>query len=77
MELLTKEQHESYGNSKICYICKVKFENKYLKNKQYCKVRDHCHNTGEYRDAQHSIYTLKHSVPKKAPIVFHNGSNHD
>ena len=27
---------------KICYICKDIFENKYLKDKRYCKVRDHC-----------------------------------
>ena len=28
MKLSTKEQQESYGNAKICYICKEKFENK-------------------------------------------------
>ena len=32
MRLFTKEQQESYENSKICYICKEKFENKYLKD---------------------------------------------
>ena len=42
MKLLTKEQQESYGNANICYICKGKFENKYLKNKKYRKV------VGEY-----------------------------
>ena len=26
MKLLTKVQQESYENSKICYICKEKFE---------------------------------------------------
>ena len=30
---------------KICYIYKEKFENKYLKDKKYRKVRDHCHYT--------------------------------
>ena len=30
--LLTKEQEESYENAKICYICKGKVENKYLKH---------------------------------------------
>ena len=40
MELLTKKQQESYENAKICYICKEKFENKYVKDKKYCKVRD-------------------------------------
>ena len=43
MKLLTKEQQESYENSKICYICKKRFKNKYLKDKKYPKVRDHCH----------------------------------
>ena len=34
MKLLTKEQHELYENTKFCYICKEKFENKYLKDKK-------------------------------------------
>ena len=50
-KLLTKELQELYGNAKICYICKKKIENKYLKDKIYHKVRDHCHYTGQYRDA--------------------------
>ena len=32
MKLLTKDQPKSYENTKICYICKEKLENKYLKN---------------------------------------------
>ena len=75
IKLLTKEQQESYENAKICYICKKKIENKYLKDKKYGKVRGNCHYTGEYREAPHSIYNLKYSVLKKIPIVFHNGSN--
>ena len=70
MKLLTKEQQESYENANICYICKEKFKNKYLKEK-------YCHYTGEYRYAGHSICHLKYSVPKKIPIIFHNGSNYD
>ena len=54
MKLLTKERQESYENAKICYICKEKFENKYLKNKNYRKVRDHCNYTGEYRGTAHT-----------------------
>ena len=58
MELLTKEQQESYKKA-ICHICKENFEKEYLKDKKYRKARDHCHYTGEYRGALHSIYKLK------------------
>ena len=46
MKLLPKEQQESYEYAKTCYICKRKFENEYLKEKKYSKVRDHCHYAG-------------------------------
>ena len=62
----------SYKNAKICYICKEKFENRYLKDKKYRKVRDHWHYTWKYRGAAYSICNLKQSVPKKIPIAFHN-----
>ena len=58
------------------YLSK-KVEYKYVKDKKYCKVRDHCHYTKEYRDAAHSICNLKYSVPKRIPIVFNNGSDYD
>ena len=77
MQSLTKEQQESYENAKICYICKEEFENRYLKDKKYCKVRDHCHYPGEYRGTAHSICNLKYSIPKKIPIAFRNRSSCD
>ena len=58
-KLLTKEQQESCENAKICYICLEKFEEKYLKNEKYRKVRGHCHYTGKYRGAVHRIYIIK------------------
>ena len=58
VKLLSEEQKHSYENAKMCYICKENFENKYLKDKKYCKVRDHCHYTGEYRGAAHSICNM-------------------
>ena len=70
MKLLTKEQQKSYENAHIYYICKQKFENKYLKDKKYSKVRDHCHYTGKYKGAAHSICNLKYSVPKKNSYSF-------
>ena len=39
--------------------------------KKYCKVKDHCHYTGEYWGAAHSICNLKYSVSKQIIIVFH------
>ena len=54
-KLLTKKQQKSYDNAKIFYICKQKLENKYLKDKKYCKVRDYCHFTGGYENPLHSI----------------------
>ena len=45
--LLTREQQKSYQTAKICYICQEKFENEYVKDKKYHKVRDHCHYTEE------------------------------
>ena len=43
INLLTKEQQESYESVKIRH---EKFEDKYLKDKKYCKVTDHCHYAG-------------------------------
>ena len=77
MKLLTNEQQKSYENAKICYTCKEKSHETHAKDKKYCKVRDHCHYTEEYRVAVHSISNLKYSVPKEIPIVFHNGYNYE
>ena len=38
MNLLTKEQQQSYENAKIYYIYKEKFENKYEKDKNIVKL---------------------------------------
>ena len=60
-----------------CVISVKKFENRYLKDQKYRKVRDHCHYTGKYRGSAHSMCNLKYSVPKIISIVFHNKSNYD
>ena len=77
MKLLINEQQESYENANICYICKQKFEYKYIKDKKYCRVRDHCHYTGKYRAAARSICNFKYSTPKEITVIFHSGSNYD
>ena len=61
----------------LLYLHKKKFENKFLENKKYCKVRNHCQYTRKCRGAAHSICDLKYSIPKIISIVFHNGSIYD
>ena len=80
METLTNEEIKSYEKQKICHICKEKFsydENEKGKFELYHKVRDHCHYTGNFREAAHSICNLRYKVPKEIPVVIHNGSTYD
>ena len=41
-----------------------------MKDKKRRTVKDHCHYTGEYRVAGHSICNLNNGVPKKVSLVF-------
>ena len=61
----------------ICYTCGEKFEDKYIKDKKYCKVRDHCNYTGEYKAAARNICNLKYSVSEEIAKIFHSGSSFD
>ena len=71
---LTKEEKINYNDQKVCYICKKEFDT--IDKKNY-KVIDHCHYTGKYRGAAHNVCNLRYKVPKKIPVVFHNGSTYD
>ena len=73
---LRKEELKSYQDAKVCYICGKTILKKLFKNINYQKVRDHCHFTGKYRGAAHSICNLKFNVPNEIPVVFQNGSNY-
>ena len=46
-------------------------------NMKYLNVRDHCHYTGKYRGATHSIFHLKFNVLDVISVAFYNGSNYD
>ena len=74
---LTKEELKSHQDRKGCYICGKRILEKFANDKNYRKVRDHCHFTGKYRGMAHSICNLKFDVPNDIPVIFHNGSNHD
>ena len=75
MLALTKEELKSHQDAKICYICGKRILKKLSKSINYRKVRDHCHHTGKYGGAVHSICNFKFNVPNEIPEVFHNGSN--
>ena len=70
---LTYDEEESYEKQKVCYICKKEFST----DKRYYKVKDHCHYTGKFRGAFHSICVLRYKIPKEIPVAFHNGSTYD
>ena len=77
---LTNKEIKSYEKQKVCHICEKEFcddKNKKSEYDLYHKVRDHCHYTGKFRGAAHNICNLRYNVPKKIPIVFHNGSTYD
>ena len=56
------EQKSSWNHMKMqksVISVKKNLEINIWKIKEYHKVRDHCHYTGEYRDFVHSKYNLK------------------
>ena len=77
---LTDKEIESYEKQKVCHICKKEFcynKNEKNKFKLYQKVRDHCHYTGKFRGAAHSICNLRYKVQREIPVKIHNGSKYD
>ena len=77
---LTDKEYDCYEKQKLCCICKKEYstdENDKNAFKLYHKVRDHCHYTGKFRGAAHSICNLRYKTPKEIPVVFHNGSTYD
>ena len=52
-------------------------QKKFARDKNYQKVRGHCHFTAKYRGSAHSMYNLGFNVPNEIPVVFHNGLNYD
>ena len=77
---LTDDENRSYEKQKECHICQKGFsydKNEEKKFKLYQKVRDHCHYTGKFRGAAHSICNLRYKVPQEIPVKIHNGSKYD
>ena len=68
---LTKDQIKKYNHASKCHICFKHFKDGDR------KVRDHCHYSGEYRGAAHSLCNLQYKIPSYIPVVFHNLTGYD
>ena len=80
MIALIDKENKSHEKQKACYICKKELntdKNDETAFKLYHKLRCHCHYTGKYRGAAHSICNLRQKTPQEIPVVFHNGSTYD
>lgn len=82
MKRLDREQFQIHREAEKCYLCKSSFITNNLHedfhNKK--KVADHCHLTGKYRGAAHSICNLKLKInPEevKIPVIIHNLRGYD
>ena len=73
---LTDEENKSYEEREVCHICIETFcvdeDDENYKNRK--KVKDHCHYTGIFTGAAHSIWNLNYKVPKNIPIIIHNAT---
>ena len=77
---LIDEEIKCYKGQKVYHICKNSFVTMKIIKKEFKlfqKVRDHCHYTGKFREADHSICNLRYKIPKEILIVFHNGLTYD
>ena len=75
--IIHEKKQKSHQDATKCYIYGEKITKNFSKDKNHQKVKDHCHFTGKYRSAAHSIRNLRFNVPNEVPVVFHNDSNHD
>ena len=74
---LRKKELKLHQDATTCYICGKIFLKMFATDKNYRKVRDHCHFTGKYRGAVHNICNLRFHAPNEIPVDFHNRSNYD
>ena len=73
--VMTWDDKIDYHNATHCHICEEELED--TDDENYRRVRDHCHLTGKFRGAAHSICNLKYRLPKFFPVIFHNLSGYD
>ena len=80
--IVTTQQKVDHNNATQCYLCHESFitnqnHKEYMNRK---KVLDHCHLTGKYRGAAHSICNLQLAINPdtiKIPVILHNLKGYD
>ena len=75
--VINKKELKLRQDTKICYICGKRILKKLSKSINSWNVKHHCHYTGKYRGATHSICNLEFNVPNGIPVIFYNCSNYD
>ena len=68
---LTKYQKKNYNCTSKCHIYFKSFKD------GDTKVKDHCHYSGKYRGAAHSLCNLQYKIPSYILVVFHNLAGYD
>ena len=69
---LTPKEEKDFQLAKVCHICEQDL-NVDEETGHIFRARDHCHFTGEYRGAAHSVdCNLKCKKPLILPVIFHN-----
>ena len=75
MTELNDEQLKNYNEATNCYCCTKSFN---MNDANLCKVKDHCHITGQYRGAACSHCNLNITAKTHTiPVVFHNLKGYD
>ena len=62
---LTDKEWKTFREAKVCWLCRKEFGDGNLR-----KVRDHCHFSGKFRGAAHSLCNFKFQRPKFTPVFF-------
>ena len=69
ISIMKSKKNATYVKQSFIIIIMKKGNVNYAK-----KVRDHCHFTGKFRGAAHSICNLHYKVPQEIPVKIQNGS---
>ena len=73
--IFTEEDKLYHETNNICHICSKTCINP--RSGYTDKVRDHCHETGNYRGPACKICNLRYKQQNFIPVIFHNGSGYD